>query len=59
MTGPRSRFIRKSGAWTVNGSPIQPMKRSTLQRLAIALAIVALIIAQGLLESSLGFTPNH
>jgi hypothetical protein len=37
----------------------QTMKRITLKHLAIALAIIALVIAQGLLESSLNFTPNH
>jgi hypothetical protein len=35
------------------------MRRSTLKTLAITLAIIAIAIAQGLLESSLGFTPNH
>lgn len=35
------------------------MRRSTLKRIIIAAAIIALVIAQGLLESSLGFTPNH
>jgi hypothetical protein len=35
------------------------MKRSTLQRLAIALAIIAIILIQAYLESSLNFTPNH
>jgi len=35
------------------------MKPSTRKHLFIALAIIALAIAQGLLESSLGFTPNH
>jgi hypothetical protein len=37
----------------------QTMKQITIKHLAIALAIVALAIAQGLLELSLGFTPNH
>lgn len=37
----------------------QTMKRSTIQRLAITLAIVALILIQAYLESSIGFTPNH
>jgi len=35
------------------------MKRSTLQRLAIALAIIALVIFQAYLETSANFTPNH
>jgi hypothetical protein len=37
----------------------QTMKRSTLKRIAIALAIISLILIQAYLESSLGFTPNH
>ena len=35
------------------------MKRPTLKRLIIAAAIVAFILIQAYLESSLGFTPNH
>gem|GEM_PF-901764 len=38
------------------------MKPTTLRRLfqvLLALALLALVIAQGLLESSQGFTPNH
>jgi len=35
------------------------MKRITLKRIIIAAAIVALILIQAYLESSLGFTPNH
>jgi DMSO/TMAO reductase YedYZ heme-binding membrane subunit len=35
------------------------MKRSTLKRLAIALAIIAFVIFQAYLETSLNFTPNH
>jgi hypothetical protein len=35
------------------------MKSKRIKRLAIALAIVALILIQAHLESSLGFTPNH
>jgi hypothetical protein len=35
------------------------MKRERIKHLIIALAIVALAIAQGLLETTLGFTPNH
>jgi hypothetical protein len=35
------------------------MKRLTLKRLVIAAAIIALVIFQAYLETSLGFTPNH
>jgi hypothetical protein len=35
------------------------MKRITLKRLIIAAAIVALILIQAYLETTLGFTPNH
>jgi hypothetical protein len=35
------------------------MKRPTLKRLAIALAIISLILIQAYLETTLGFTPNH
>jgi hypothetical protein len=35
------------------------MKRPTLQRLAIALAIIAMVIFQAYLETTAGFTPNH
>ncbi len=35
------------------------MKRSTLKRIAIAAAIVAIILIQAYLETSAGFTPNH
>jgi hypothetical protein len=35
------------------------MKRPTLKRIAIALAIISLILIQAYLESSLNFTPNH
>jgi DMSO/TMAO reductase YedYZ heme-binding membrane subunit len=35
------------------------MKRSTLKRIAIALAIIAFILIQAYLETSLNFTPNH
>jgi len=35
------------------------MKRPALKRIIIAAAIVALILIQAYLESSLGFTPNH
>lgn len=47
--------------WVVDGERFtdQTMKQITIKHLAIALAIVALAIAQGLLELSLGFTPNH
>jgi len=35
------------------------MKRPTIKRLFIAAAIVALVLIQAYLETSLGFTPNH
>jgi hypothetical protein len=35
------------------------MRRLTLKRIAIALAIVALVLIQAYLETTLGFTPNH
>jgi hypothetical protein len=35
------------------------VKRPTLKRLAIAAAIIALVIFQAYLETTLGFTPNH
>jgi hypothetical protein len=35
------------------------MRRITLKRLAIAAAIVALVIFQAYLETTLNFTPNH
>jgi len=35
------------------------MKRSTFKRIIIAVAIVALVLIQAYLETSLGFTPNH
>jgi hypothetical protein len=35
------------------------MKRSTLKRLAIAAAIIAFVLFQAYLETTLGFTPNH
>jgi hypothetical protein len=35
------------------------MKPSTLKRLAIAAAIIAFILFQAYLETTLGFTPNH
>jgi hypothetical protein len=35
------------------------MKSKRLKHLAIALAIIALVLFQAYLESSLGFTPNH
>jgi hypothetical protein len=35
------------------------MKRSTIKRILIAAAIVALILIQAYLETTLGFTPNH
>jgi hypothetical protein len=38
---------------------MKPTTRKRIARALLALAIVALVIAQGLLESSQGFTPNH
>jgi hypothetical protein len=35
------------------------MKRSTLKRIAIAAAIIAIVLIQAYLESSFGITPNH
>jgi hypothetical protein len=35
------------------------MKRITLKRIIIAAAIIALVIFQAYLETTLGFTPNH
>jgi hypothetical protein len=35
------------------------MKRERIKHLAIALAIIAMVIFQAYLETSLGFTPNH
>jgi hypothetical protein len=35
------------------------MRRPTLKRLAIALAIIAFVLFQAYLETTLGFTPNH
>jgi hypothetical protein len=35
------------------------MRRPTLKRIAIALAIIAFILIQAYLETSAGFTPNH
>jgi len=35
------------------------VKRITLKRIVIAVAIVTLVLIQAYLESSLGFTPNH
>jgi hypothetical protein len=35
------------------------VKRPTLKRIAVAAAIIAIILIQAHLESSLGFTPNH
>jgi hypothetical protein len=37
----------------------QTMKRPTLKRIAIALAIIAFVVFQAYLETSAGFTPNH
>jgi hypothetical protein len=35
------------------------MKRITLKRIIIAAAIIALVLIQAYLETTLGFTPNH
>jgi hypothetical protein len=35
------------------------MKRSTLKRIAIAAVIIAFVLFQAYLETTLGFTPNH
>ena len=35
------------------------MRRITLKRLVIALAIISLVLIQAYLETTLGFTPNH
>jgi hypothetical protein len=39
--------------------PRKPTTRRRVYQVLIALAFVALVIAQGLLESSQGLTPNH
>lgn len=38
---------------------MKPTTRKRIAQALLALTILALIIAQGLLESSQGFTPNH
>jgi hypothetical protein len=38
---------------------MKPTTRRRFFQVLLALALLALIIAQGLLESSQGFTPNH
>jgi hypothetical protein len=38
---------------------MKPTTRKRIVQVLLALAIVALIIAQGLMESAQGFTPNH
>jgi len=38
---------------------MKPTTRKRIAQVLIALAFVALVIAQGLLESAQGFTPNH
>jgi hypothetical protein len=35
------------------------MKSKRIKRIAIALAIIAFILFQAYLETTLGFTPNH
>jgi hypothetical protein len=37
----------------------QTMKRITFKRIAIALAIIAIVLIQAYLETTLNFTPNH
>jgi hypothetical protein len=38
---------------------MKPTTRRRFFQVILALALLALIVAQGLLESSQGFTPNH
>jgi hypothetical protein len=38
---------------------MKPTTRRRLFQALLALALLALVIAQGLLESAQGFTPNH
>lgn len=38
---------------------MNPTTRRRVYQVLLALALLALIVAQGLLESSQGFTPNH
>lgn len=38
---------------------MKPTTRKRIAQALLALALLALIVAQGLLESSQGFTPNH
>jgi hypothetical protein len=38
---------------------MNPTTRRRVFQVLLALALLALIVAQGLLESSQGFTPNH
>jgi hypothetical protein len=38
---------------------MKPTTRRRVYQALIALALLALVIAQGLLESAQGFTPNH
>jgi hypothetical protein len=40
-------------------SPLNPMRRITLKRIAVAAAIISLVLIQAYLETSLNFTPNH
>lgn len=42
VTGHRPQPVRNGGLWTVNGSPIQTMKRKILSALIQTLALVAL-----------------
>lgn len=59
VTGHRSQPVGNGGLWTVNGSPIQNMKRQTIKRITIAVLVLLSILAIGYLESVLNLTPNH
>ena len=39
--------------------PVNPTTRRRVFQVILALAIIALVVAQGLWEASNGFTPNH
>jgi hypothetical protein len=38
---------------------MNPTTRRRLFQVLLALALLALVVAQGLMESTQGFTPNH
>jgi hypothetical protein len=38
---------------------MKPTTRKRIARALLALAILALVVIQGLMESTQGFTPNH